>query len=276
VREFSAVWPVVDRPQSGWVGGEEPHEAAECISKCITALGSDTSDEAAAALSRLAQLQTSYSDQIKHVRASQRRAQLDSKYQTPSFAEVKSCLSGGLPGTVDDLKALTLDKLAFIQEYLRDGDTGAWGMFWDGGKPLKEERCRDRLLDYLRLKLSSQVAINAESRMPDQNRVDILVEYDGKAVPIEIKGQWHLDVWNAASVQLEQKYTRDWRADGRGIYLVLWFGNFPGKQLPRHPDNLAMPSSPDELRNMLAARLTAGERARIDVVILDVSKSYRA
>ncbi len=61
VRAVLAVRPIVDRPQSGWVGGEEPHEAAECISKCVTALGSDKSDEAAVALDRLAQMQTSYS-----------------------------------------------------------------------------------------------------------------------------------------------------------------------------------------------------------------------
>ena len=136
--------------------------------KVYKGTGSDKSDEAAAALDRLAQMQTSYSDQIKHVRASQRRARLDSKYQSPSFAEVKSCLSGGLPGTVDDLKALTLDELALIQKYFRDGDTSTWKIFWDNDRPLDEEDCRDRLLDHLRLRMSSQIAVNPESRMPDQ------------------------------------------------------------------------------------------------------------
>jgi len=62
---------------------------------------------------------------------------------------------------------------------------------------------------------------------------------------VEFKGQWHDDVWNASSVQLIEQYTKDWRADGRGIYVVLWFGTVSGKTLTntlmvcfrKHPEN---------------------------------------
>jgi hypothetical protein len=48
-------------------------------------------------------------------------------------------------------------------------------------------------------------------------------------MPIEIKGQWHTALWQAADQQLAELYAKDWRADGHGIYLVLWFGDHVSK-----------------------------------------------
>lgn len=31
--------------------------------------------------------------------------------------------------------------------------------------------------------------------------------------------------WEGADKQLDSLYTQDWRAEGRGIYLVLWVGD---------------------------------------------------
>lgn len=185
---------------------------------------------------------------------------------------MKRILSGGLPGNIDDLKAMALDRVEAIQDYLRNGDTDAWEAFWINDKPKDENTCRDRLLDHLRPRLSVEVNFLPEITMPEANRADIVVVYRAYGLPIEIKGQWHPKVWNAADVQLIEKYARDWRADDRGIYLVLWFGNVPGKNLPKNPDGLSPPSSPEELRQMLIDRLPLAERARIDVFVLDVSK----
>ncbi|VAX02716.1 Pyruvate kinase [hydrothermal vent metagenome] len=56
--------------------------------------------------------------------------------------------------------------------------------------------------------------------MPKVKRVDINVIKGSMGVPIEIKGQWHDKVWDAPTAQLDELYTRDWRADGRGFYHV--------------------------------------------------------
>ena len=42
---------------------------------------------------------------------------------------------------------------------------------------------------------------------------------------MEIKRSCHRNVWTAVRSQLIAKYTRDPRASGYGIYLVLWFGD---------------------------------------------------
>ena len=58
--------------------------------------------------------------------------------------------------------------------------------------------------------------------MPDANRCDLLSTIRNTDLPIEIKGQWHSNVWDAACDQLEDNYARNYRSEGRGIYLVLW------------------------------------------------------
>lgn len=213
-----------------------------------------------------------YSDHLKHTRAQQLRLRRDTDFRISGFNEVKQALSNGLPAGIDDLKAMVLDRLEIIQDYLRNGDTDAWEAFWINDNPKDENTSRDRLLDQLRPRFPVEINFLPEVTMPEANRADIVVTYLGYGLPIEIKGQWHAKVWNAASVQLIEKYARDWRADDRGIYLVLWFGEVAGKKLPKHPNALPSPSSPRELRQMLVDGLSAADRARIDVFVLDVSK----
>jgi hypothetical protein len=180
-------------------------------------------------------------------------------------------LASGLPGSIDDLKAMILDHLEGVQDYLRNGDTDGWEAFWNGDSPKEENTCRHRLLDALRPRIRPEIVLLPETLMPEAKRADIVALYHAAGVPIEIKGQWHSQVWDAANVQLIEKYARDWRAHGRGIYLVLWFGKIAGKNIPKHPDGLPAPSSSAQLRDMLVDRLTEAERSRIDVFVLDVS-----
>ena len=89
---------------------------------------------------------------------------------------------------------------------------------------------------------------------------------------MEIKGQWHPDIWDAACEQLDAKYTRDWHAEGRGAYIVMWFGDVPGKNLPGHPKGLLRPKTPCELRKLLVDRIPESRRSDIDVFVIDVSR----
>jgi hypothetical protein len=115
------------------------------------------------------------------------------------------------------------------------------------------------------------IAAIPETRMPDAKRADAAAIYNGMGLPVEIKGQWHNNVWDAPSEQLIELYTKDYRANGRGIYLVLWFGPVAGKNLVSHPDGRARAGTPEELRQMLLECLNPSERSRVDIVILDIS-----
>jgi hypothetical protein len=237
IETFAEKWRAASYPAGSCWGDQHAWNATEFILSAITSLSGDRSKDASDALARLVanQRSSAYRDEIRHARAAQQRLRLDSDYQLPTFSETKAMLAGGLPETIDDLKAFLHDVLDTVQIYLRQGDTTAWKAFWSASKPCDENTCRDRLLDILRGYLPRAIAANPETRMPDAKRADVGVIYNGLGLPIEIKGQWHADVWNAPSSQLIDLYTKDYRANGRGIYLVLWFGPVSGKEMLRHP-----------------------------------------
>jgi hypothetical protein len=96
--------------------------------------------------------------------------------------------------------------------------------------------------------------------------------------PIEIKGQWHADLWHAADTQLDRLYATDYAAARRGIYLVLWFGQkVPGSKKPKaRGRGRKRPASPDELRLGLIAASHAAQDGRIAVVVIDLERPPRA
>lgn len=274
VEKFAQEWPMVGHPAGGWSGSQNPWDASEFIRYAINAIGNDRTAEGTEALERLGKIlnTTGYRDHIRHIAHEQRRNRRDSEYAIRTIDAVKSILSNLPPQNVTDLKIVILDHIVDIQKYIRDADTNGCEVFWDAGQPKIENTCRDRLIDLLRPRLGGGIELFPELPMPDMTRVDIYASILGQGLPIEIKGQWHPEVWDASRTQLDERYCRDWRTDGRGIYLVLWFGNVSGKNLPARPNGGAIPSSPNELREQLVQSLSEGERGRIEVVVFDVSK----
>ncbi|MGO4619587.1 NACHT domain-containing protein [Ensifer sp. 2TAB8] len=278
INAFAVEWPHVAHPTGGWSGRQNPWDASDFIKYCVRSIGNNATSDATEALDRLQVFlgESSYSEYLQHIAFVQLRTRRDQSYVPPSFRDLKDILGNAKPTSVQDLQAVILDHLDDLQLYVRNSDTGGWEAFWDREIPKVENTCRDRLLDLLRPRLSSAVELFPELPMPDQNRVDIYATILGQGLPIEIKGQWHPQVWNASSIQLSEKYTRDWRTDGRGIYLVLWFGQVAGKNLPGRQDDIPLPSNAAELQKMLIDGLDQDEKLRIDVFVLDVSKSPTA
>jgi hypothetical protein len=113
-----------------------------------------------------------------------------------------------------------------------------------------------------------------EADMPKLKRADLAFARRTMQLPVEVKGQWHAEVWDAATGQLDAQYLIDWRSDQRGIYCVLWFGELPAatnRRLKVHPDGLPAPTSAKEMRAMLIDRIPEARRALIAVVVLDLS-----
>ena len=107
--------------------------------------------------------------------------------------------------------------------------------------------------------------------------MDIALTRNQIKLPIEIKGQWHKDVWDAAIEQLAAKYAIDHQAEDHGIYIVLWFGNKinKDKKLKPHPDKLDPPETPEDLERMLKERLPEVKRSLIDVYVVDLCPKER-
>ena len=203
------------------------------------------------------------------------------KQEVLSLAQIQETLRGRAPASAVDLAVLTLDALGQLAERIRNGPTNDWLQYWHrdptSRKPLKpqhEDDCRNALLSDLKQMLQPyHVDAQAEGRYADDKRADIRVGAGSRlAIPIEIKKNSHRDIWRAVDEQLVAKYTRAPESEGYGIYLVLWFGPDYMKVVPPRG---RLPKTPAALKERLEEQLAPRLRARISIVVIDVSLSGR-
>ena len=191
--------------------------------------------------------------------------------------QITGVLDNRTPANAADLAALTLDNLSEIARDIRDGNTSDWRQFWNVDShnraqvPRPEDAGRDFLLSQLNARVKS-LGIDAqpEGRYADNKRSDIRVSYNGHNVPVEIKRSCHPDLWSAVRTQLIAKYTKDPGAEGYGLYLVLWFGNT--EHCRPTPNEGSPPKSAPELEKLLLDRLSASERLKISICVVDASQ----
>ena len=185
-------------------------------------------------------------------------------------------MTEALPESIDDMRAWFADRIERLQERIRSSNTDMWEAYWAGARPRGENFCRNRMIEHLSGRLPDSIRLEPEAHMPGGSRADIVLTRNAIKLPVEIKGQWNRDVWDAAVDQLDAKYTVDWQAEGRGVYIVLWFGDVPERRLPAHPDGLEPPQTPEALRRMLEDRLPDVRRSLIDIFVIDVSRRGEA
>lgn len=204
----------------------------------------------------------------------QRRVRRDREYSPPTVGELRSAVTDGLPESIDQMRTFFADRIEELQKRIRGSNTDMWEAYWVDDRPRTEPFCRNRMIEHISGQLPPSIRFEPERHMPRQRRADIAAIRDTVGLPVEIKGQWHRDVWNAACDQLDANYARDWQAEGRGAYIVLWFGDVvrKDKRLRRHPDGLERPETPEALRQMLVDRLPEERRFQIDVFVLDVTR----
>ena len=274
VEAFGKRWPNVQRPAGVMMGDCNPSDASQFIRHTIYAMASLPSPAATKALQHLiSDHATSYVEILKHALALQRRVRRDAEYAAPKIDELRAVMANALPESMEDMQAWFGDRLEELQGRMRASDTNMWAAYWTEDRcPRHEDYCRDRLVEHISGSFPQSMRLGPEMRMPLSKRADIALTRNAMKLPVEIKGQWHSEVWNAASDQLDAKYAVDWQAEGRGTYVVFWFGDVPGKRLPRHPEGLEPAASPGDLRRMLIERLPEARRRWIDVVVMDVSR----
>jgi hypothetical protein len=276
IASFRTLWPFAEHPNHVRTGDRNPGDASEYINYLIRSLGTDASESACAALSRLSEAITDgYTALIRSVKAEQERIQVETTYTPPTLAAINAIARDDAPSSIRDLQAFVLEELAVVQAKIKSDDAESWrGFFDDMNVPYDEERCRDHLLGLLR-QGSTSLVFEPEAHVANDKEVDITCTAGQFRLPIEIKGQWHANLWQAADTQLDKLYAHDWRADGCGIYLILWFGDKqpPGKSLRRPGRGLPSPSTPEELRDMLAAGSQASREGRVSTVVLDLTRS---
>ena len=276
LKTFAPQWPDSSPPSGGWSGSNNPWDASRWLNYLIKMLSERKSEKAIKCLENLAtsKCMDTYQDNVKHELAVARRALAETRHQEVNLEDVREILLSGKPVNVSDLQALFIEKFEEYQAKIRTGHTDAYKIFWDRDEPHVENYCRDRLLDGLEQEMGAYgVRVHKEGTMANEIRVDLLFSCGDFDLPVEIKRQWHPDIWTAAHEQLEERYSENYRTDGTGVYLVIWHGDVEGKMIPKPPIGERPKSAEEMLQTLLDNSGDLSPKTKI--VVLDVSKPER-
>ncbi len=270
---FGSQFPLTAMPVAKW-GRKSDCDGGQYIGSLIKRLGSIPTQEARNVLLRIISdgKLGNHRDEAQHVVALQERQLAELSWGSRTLEDVRSIFRSGPPGTIDDLQAFVMDELEMLQREIQDGTTEAVEPFWNGAKPHDENYCRHRIIDGIHHRLERRaVRAHPESAMPDNTRCDVLCISGAMDLPIEVKGQWHADVWTAACRQLEDNYVREYRAEGRGIFLVIWFGRLAHYNPPQFAGK-AVPDTAADMLRLLADLSPRPIDGKTKLFVLDVSR----
>lgn len=233
---FRPLFPFTYHQPGSYTGHRHAWDASDFVLGIAARLSNLTDDASVAALRGIAAARTDgYTPNLRALLDAQQRKVVEDRYAPPPFRDFKAIMSERPPQGIDDLRATMRILLEEIQARVRADPQDSWRGFYKDDKksPHDEERCRDYLLTMLGPR-PEHIELLPEGHMAADKRADIIALLNGMRLPVEIKGQWHGDLWHAADTQLDRLYTTDYAAERRGIYLVLWFGyTAPSRQLPR-------------------------------------------
>ncbi|WP_067734183.1 NACHT domain-containing protein [Novosphingobium naphthalenivorans] len=271
VRNFRSLWPHVERPSGVTHGSENPWDATRLLCWAIYELGKDIGQRATQVLAELRAMPVDgYTEIIQAAIAQQQRSRLEAHFTPPAFDDLKAVLTDEPPRSAGDVQAIVLEAMARLQDRLHGDPLNVVNNFYkDDGSHKDENDCRDQMLIALG-NLPYGIQFHSESAMPQGNRADSGFAFGDMLVPLEAKGQWHKGVWTAPIEQLDRLYASDYRASGKGIYVVFWFGEAVPLQAP--PKGRARPASPQAMEAALIESLPADRREHIAVVVLDLTR----
>ena len=251
------------------------------VRNLLNYLENDTSVEASETLKDLIEKRplSAWRDTLKHSFSVQLKKRREAEFRYPSLNQVVSTLDNLYPSSHADLQALVLDYLLGLRDEIRHGVSDGYKMFWNVDQysrpndPSPENDGRNRLLERLRHDLSRlDIWAEREGDYADHKETDIKVLYNDMNLPIEIKRHYHAELWTAPKEQLIKRYTRDPGTEGRGIYLVLWYGT-DYKPVKKPPSDIPRPETPEDLGKALKLVIPDEYKELIEIIVFDVSKS---
>lgn len=275
-------FPSAEYPTGTFVGRQNAWDASRFVSYLIEVLAADSSPETGALLERLesnAGLE-SYRDSIRHQRAQQAKKQREAGFTFASPKQVVEAIGKGAPATSRDLAAFIVDHLRVLTRELRLTQRERFRAYWneEGKKLLKpkcEEVCSGLLAEDLQNRVKQQkLIVTVEHHMVADKECDLVVlQGPERLLPIEVKHHYHDELWTAWRTQLDHLYTRDARAEGLGVYLVLWSSEAEGRKMPKLPVDIVRPTTAAELESSLASLVPEADRCRLHVVVVDISET---
>lgn len=265
-------------PGTHWVGRADNER--DYVKYSIDLLANDPSEISASVLSSLLTRPklVAWHPLILDAQQTQQISRREALFKHPNAVQVFDTLNDRKPANVADLSVLAMDCLQQLAEEMHASNTDSYQHFWnlDGKSPKEpryEEICRNYLAERLKPMLAKyDVAVEPEALQAKEKSADLKLSFlrggQNHYLPIEIKRDYHRELWKAIHRQLIPLYTISPETEGRGLYLILWF-NF--KKLPTHPQGHPLPKSANELEEMLKATLTRQQQKLINIFVLDVS-----
>jgi hypothetical protein len=271
----------VGHPLGGWSGGQNPWDASEFIADQISLLAADCSVDAGAQLERLENDDglASYHDLIRHHRAQHEKQQRESIFAFASPEQVAEAISNRAPATPSDLLAFIVDHFGGLSREMARTQRERYRAYWNESgrnliEPKREEVCSGLLAEDLQNRVQTHgLIVTVEHHMIADKECDLMVlQGTERLLPVEVKHHYHAKLWTAWHTQLDRLYTRDAKAGGLGIYLVLWSGEAKGRMMPKIPNGLKRPDSATALSSALKSLIPEGGRHRLRVVVVDISR----
>ncbi|MES3007092.1 MAG: hypothetical protein V4751_04900 [Pseudomonadota bacterium] len=273
---FVDEWPEVELPSSYGTGDPPGETAYRFMREIPWRIGRDDPQMALAVLDKLLNDNrfASYRSDLLAVRATVVRKAAHRDYRAPSPAEISALLEKRSVASVEDLRALMVEVLTEAEAQIRHSETDKLSTYYVGDKHVIENTARNRIVDELRSYMIAQrLSVAIEHHMAQSTRCDItvaeMIEGRRRLLVIEVKGQWHLELFTAAAEQLDTRYASHPDAEQQGIYLVLWFGQnekVEGRKNTKY-------KTPEGLRVALVNAMPLELHGRIDVVVIDLSRN---
>lgn len=272
---FINKWPKVRLSSS--YGTESPKEekAYRFLTDVVWSINSDDPDAAIPVLNRLladprfADLHNS----LKSIHSSQLRKKALRDFEPPTPQEIVNRLDRDVVVTVEGLRQIVIQELQDFQRAIDGGEFNTTDLFYEKGERLDEVRATEIIAERLNLRLEPQnISVTLEQQLKAAKRCDFtatkMLGGKRRLLVTEVKGQWHRELYTAASAQLYERYSIHPDAEQQGIFLAIWFGG-DEKVAGRKRHSIG---SAQDLKSSIETRLPQELTGLIDVFVLDVSK----
>ena len=272
---FIDKWPKVELPSSWGTGSPKEENAYRFLTNVIWSFNSDDPDDAIPVLDQLLATPrfASLHNDLKSIYSSQMRKRALRDFKPPTPLEIVNQLDHNAVITVEGLRQLVIQELQDFQKAIDGGEYNSADRFYEMDKRLGEVRSTEVIAERLNLRLEPQaISITLEHQLKRAKRSDFtatkMIGGKRRLLVTEVKGQWHTELYTAASAQLHERYSIHPDAEQQGIFLAIWFGD-DEKVAGRKKHNIG---SAQELKNSIEACLPQVLTGLIDVFVLDVSK----
>ncbi len=273
---FVDKWPKVHLPSS--YGSDSPKEekAYRFLTEVIWSIDTDDPDDAIPVLNRLL-ADPRFADMhniLKSMHAGQVRRKALRDFEPPTPQEIVNRLDRDLVVTVEGLRQLVIQELQDFQKTIDGGEFNSADRFYEKGERLDEVRSTEIIAERLNLRLEPQgISVTPEHQLKGAKRSDFtatkMIGGRRRLLVTEVKGQWHDELYSAASTQLHERYSIHPDAEQQGIFLAIWFGA-DEKVAGRKKHDIR---NSQELKSSIEATLPPELTGLIDVFVLDVSRS---